>query len=177
MTSWMRREIQEIPAAVATLLETQSQAIAPIAAAARSRIPRFAIVCGRGSSGHAATYLRYLLGTQAGLIAAEASPSIVTVYDRKLRLDGALFLLLSQSGRSPDLIAMAEAARAAGAVTVALVNDPDSPAARACDSVIAIRAGHERSVAATKTVVNTMVAAALFVAHLAEDHVADLRHR
>ena len=169
MTSWMRREIDEIPDAVARLLATQARVIAPLAAAVRSRHPRFAIVCGRGSSGHAATFLRYLLGTQAGLIAAEASPSIVTVYGRTLALDGAVFFLLSQSGRSPDLVAMARAARDAGAFTVALVNDPDSPAALACEAVIPILAGHEQSVAATKTVVNTMVAAALFVAHLTGD--------
>jgi len=169
MTSWMRREIDEIPTAVTRVLAAQAASIAPIAAAARRRDPRFAIVCGRGSSGHCATFLRYLLGTQAGLIAAEASPSIVTVYGRTLALEGALFLLLSQSGRSPDLVAMAKAARDAGAFTVALVNDPDSPAALACETVIPILAGREQSVAATKTVVNTMVAAALFVAHLVDD--------
>jgi hypothetical protein len=84
-------------------------------------------------------------------------------------MTGALFILLSQSGRSPDLVATAEAARAAGATTVAIVNDAASPAARACAHVLPILAGPERAVAATKTVVNTLVAGAALVATMADD--------
>lgn len=169
MTSMMRQEIDEIPAACARLLATRAAAIAPVAAAIRAFAPRFAVVCGRGSSGHAGTHLRYLLGLRAGLVTAESSPSIVSLYRRRLGMEGALFIVVSQSGRSPDLVASAEAARAAGAFTLAIVNDPESPAARACAGAIPILAGPERSVAATKSVVNSMVAGAALVAALAED--------
>jgi glucosamine--fructose-6-phosphate aminotransferase (isomerizing) len=169
MTSWMRREIEETPTAVARFLGEQELAVEMIAAAARARELRFAVVCGRGSSGHAGTFLGYLLGTQAGLVAAEASPSIVSVYQRPLALEGALFVLISQSGRSADLVAMTKTARLAGAFTVAIVNDPDSPAARVAEAVLPTLAGEERSVPATKTTINAMVAGAMLVARLADD--------
>jgi glutamine---fructose-6-phosphate transaminase (isomerizing) len=171
MTSMMRQEIDAIPASCAALVAQRERTIAPVAAAIRAFAPRFAMVCGRGSSGHAGTFARYLLGLRAGLVTAESSPSIVSLYRRELSMDGALFVLFSQSGRSPDLVASAEAARAAGAFTVAIVNDPDSPAARACAAVIPILAGPERSVAATKTVVNSLIAGAALVAELAEDRL------
>ena len=165
----MRQDIDAAPGACAALLAAAPDTLSALAATLRASAPRFAIVCGRGSSGHAGTYLRYLLGMRGGLIAAEASPSILTVHRATPAMDGALFILLSQSGRSPDLVAMADAARAASATTVAIVNDPGSPAALACAHVLPILAGPERAVAATKTVVNTLAAGAALVAALADD--------
>ena len=167
--SWMRQDIDAIPDACARLLAATPDALTGLAATLHATAPRFAIVCGRGSSGHAGTYLRYLLGLRGGLVAAEASPSILTVHRATPAMTGALFILLSQSGRSPDLVATAEAARAAGATTVAIVNDAASPAAQACAHVLPILAGPERAVAATKTVVNTLVAGAALVATMADD--------
>jgi glucosamine--fructose-6-phosphate aminotransferase (isomerizing) len=167
--TWMRRDIDAAPAACAGLLRGLGLSLPKIAAALHAAPPRFAIVCGRGSSGHAGTFLRYLLGLRAGLIAAEASPSILTVHGAAPAMSGALFVLLSQSGRSPDLVATAAAARRAGAATVAIVNDPASPAAEACAHVLPILAGPERAVAATKTVINTLAAGAALVAELASD--------
>jgi glucosamine--fructose-6-phosphate aminotransferase (isomerizing) len=167
--TWMRRDIDAAPEVCAEMLRGLATCLPEIAAALRAGAPRFAIVCGRGSSGHAGTYLRYLLGIRAGLIAAEASPSIMTVHRAAPAMADALFVLLSQSGRSPDLVATAAAARAAGATTLAIVNDPHSPAARACAHVLPILAGRENAVAATKTVVNTLVAAAALVAALGAD--------
>lgn len=167
--TWMRRDIDAAPDACAALIGSLADALPPVVAAIRRAAPRFAVVCGRGSSGHAGTFLRYLLGLRAGLVAAESSPSIVTVHAARPAMEGALFVLLSQSGRSPDLVAAAAAARAAGAVTLAVVNDAGSPAAGACAHVLPILAGAERAVAATKTVVNTLAAGAGLVAALAGD--------
>ncbi len=167
--SRMAREVAEIPQAAARLLDEGQGAVAAIARALDLRRISHAVVSGRGSSGHAGTHLRYLLETRLGLSAAPAAPSVVTRYGAEPRLAGALYILVSQSGRSPDLIAAAEQATEAGAQTIALVNDADSPAARACRHVLPVLAGPELAVAATKTVVNTMLAGSLLVAALSED--------
>lgn len=167
--SRMSTEVTEIPQAAARLLRDGREAIARVAAALDMQRVSHAVVSGRGSSGHAGTYLRYLIETRLGLSAAPAAPSVVTRYGANPRLNEALYILISQSGRSPDLVAAAEQATAAGAQTIAIVNDASSPAARACRHVIPIEAGPELAVAATKTVVNTMLAGLLLVGALAED--------
>ena len=160
--SFMRAEALEGADAVRRCL-AQRDAFAAIGARLRALDPPFVVVCARGSSGHAGTYLRVLLGKQLGLVAAAAMPSVTSVYRRPLRQKGALFIAISQSGRSPDLIAAAEQARADGALTLALVNDPGSPLAEACELVLDIAAGPERSVAATKTVLASLAAALALV--------------
>lgn len=167
--SRMAAEVAEIPQAAARLLGEGREEIARVAAALEMGRISHAVVSGRGSSGHAGTHLRYLLETRLGLSAAPAAPSVVTRYGANPRLKEALYILISQSGRSPDLVAAAEQATAAGAQTVAIVNDPASPAARACRHVIPIAAGPELAVAATKTVINTMLVGLLLVARLAGD--------
>jgi len=86
------------------------------------------------------------------------APNIATVYRRSLRLDGQLFLAISQSGRSDDLVETAAMARDAGAVTAAFVNTSESPLAAACEFVLPIGAGPELSIAATKSFVATLAA-------------------
>jgi glucosamine--fructose-6-phosphate aminotransferase (isomerizing) len=167
--SRMSREVAEIPQAAARLLDEGRETIARVAAALDMNSISHAVVSGRGSSGHAGTHLRYLIETRLGLSAAPAAPSVVTRYGASPRLGEALYILISQSGRSPDLVTAAEQATAAGAQTIAIVNDANSPAARACRHVIPVAAGPELAVAATKTVVNTMLAGLLLVAALAED--------
>ncbi len=163
----MAREIAEIPAAAERLLKAGDAA--RIAAMLNDKKFPFVVVCGRGSSGHAGVHLRYLIETRLGLPVSAAAPSVVTGYDRPPRVAGALFVVISQSGRSPDLVAATRAARAGGALTLALVNDPDSPAALASDLVLPILAGPERAVAATKTVTNSGIAGAALVAAWAGD--------
>ena len=167
MTTFMEREIAEIPAAADAVLAAGEAA--RIGATLRDKRFPFVVVCGRGSSGHAGVHLRYLVETRLGLPVSAAAPSVVTGYDRPPRIAGALFVVVSQSGRSPDLVAATRAARAGGALTLALVNDPDSPAAAASDLVLPILAGPERAVAATKTVTNSLVAGAALVAEWADD--------
>ena len=127
------------------------------------------VVCGRGSSGHAGIYLRYLIETRLRLPVSASAPSVITAFRTPLMLRHALFVVISQSGRSPDLVAATRSARAAGARTIAIVNATASPVADEAEFVIPIEAGPERSVAATKTVVGAMAAAAGLVAELAED--------
>lgn len=155
--SLMRDETLESAAAVARCM-AQRPLFEAVAQRARALDPATVMVCARGSSGHAGTFLRYLLARDLGVVAAAAMPSVASLYGRQQRLRGALFIAISQSGRSPDLIRQAEAAREAGALCLAMVNDPASPLAAACELVIDLAAGPERSVAATKTVLASLAA-------------------
>ena len=162
----MRTEIGEIPAVVERLLSDGRAEIAAAAAAIGAADPGWVSLVARGTSDHAATYLRYLIETELGVPAGLAAPSTVTIYGADLRWRGGLVIAVSQSGRSPDLIGVVEAARTRGALTVAIVNDAASPLAAAADHVVDCRAGEERSVAATKSYVAQLAAGAAIVAGL-----------
>ena len=168
--SLMRDEARDSAAAVARCLD-QRAALAAIAGRLSALDPAVVMVCARGSSGHAGTFLRYLLARDLGVVAAAAMPSIASLYHRRQRLGGALFVAISQSGHSPDLIRQTELARAAGALTLAIVNDAASPLAVACELVLDIKAGTERSVAATKTVLASLAAALALLADWTGDAV------
>jgi glucosamine--fructose-6-phosphate aminotransferase (isomerizing) len=168
MTSAMARETAECPAVAERLLARRGAIQALATRIALDRTP-LAVICGRGSSGHAGVHLRYLIETRLGLPVSATAPSVTAVLRRPLKLAGALFVVISQSGGSPDLVAATQAARQAGAVTLALVNVVDSPVAHAAEHVVGLEAGPERSVAATKSVVGSMIAGAELVAALAGD--------
>ncbi len=168
----MARETAEIPAATERLL-TRSALFEDIVSRIEQADPRVVVFCGRGSSGHVGVYLRYLFEVRLGLIASAAAPSVVTAYQRPPKSRDVLFIVLSQSGRSPDLVNATQAARKFGALTLAIVNDEHSPAAAAAELVLPIGAGPERAVAATKTVALSMIAGARLVAALARDHALD----
>jgi glucosamine--fructose-6-phosphate aminotransferase (isomerizing) len=144
-------------------------AIAAIGAELRRLAPRAVITCARGSSDHAATYAKYLIETRAGVLTASAAPSVSSVYGVSQDLRGCLFLALSQSGRSPDLLAAVAAAKVAGATILALCNTPDAPLVAAADWAIELRAGVEASVAATKSYIATLAALARMVAAWTQD--------
>ena len=165
----MRREVAEIPDAAARLLEGSGKILAEAGKSIRERNPRFVVTVARGSSDHAASFLKYAIELTAGIPVASVGPSIASIYGAKLRLDGTVCLSISQSGKSPDIVAMSKQAKAGGALTVALTNTPDSPLARASDYPIDILAGPERSVAATKSFVNSAVAGLALMAHCTED--------
>jgi glucosamine--fructose-6-phosphate aminotransferase (isomerizing) len=164
----MAREIAEIPAGAERLV-AGSDTIAAIADRIGEAGPRMVVLCGRGSSGHVGTYLRYLFEARLGLLVSAAAPSIATAYGQCPDMRDVLFVLISQSGRSPDLVSATQLARDRGALTVAIVNDGQSPAATACDLILPIGAGQERAVAATKTVALSMIAGALLVNALVQD--------
>src|SRR5690349_7793580 len=110
----MALEIAEIPAGAERLLSRQ-EAAAATAGSIRAFDPRFVVVCGRGSSGHTGIFLRYLFEIRAGLLVSEAAPSVVTAYRQSHDMRQILFLVISQSGRSPDLVAATRQARESGA--------------------------------------------------------------
>jgi glucosamine--fructose-6-phosphate aminotransferase (isomerizing) len=165
----MRREVAEIPDAAARLLEGGEKILAEAGRGIRERDPRFVVSVARGSSDHAASFLKYAIELTAGIPVASVGPSIASIYGARLKLDGTVCLSISQSGKSPDIVAMAKQAKAGGALTVALTNTPDSPLARASDFPIDILAGPERSVAATKSFVNSAVAGLALMAHCTDD--------
>jgi glucosamine--fructose-6-phosphate aminotransferase (isomerizing) len=165
----MFREAASASDAVRSQLKCDAAAIATIGAEVRRLRPRAVITCARGSSDHAATYAKYLIETRAGVLTASAAPSVSSVYGVPQDIRGCLFLALSQSGRSPDLLAAVAAAKAAGATILALCNSPDSPLVAAADLVIDLRAGVETSVAATKSYLATLAALLRLVAAWTSD--------
>ena len=160
----MAHEIAEAPDAVARQAAGLARPMAELVARLKRRPPHVVVTCARGSSAHAATYGKHLIERTIGAPVAEAAPNIASVYGRRLALKDQLFLALSQSGKSDDLIEMALSARSAGALTVAMVNATDGPLTRACDIVLPIGAGPELSVAASKTFVATLSALQRLVA-------------
>jgi glucosamine--fructose-6-phosphate aminotransferase (isomerizing) len=127
------------------------------------------MIAARGTSDNAARYAQYLLGAHNRLPVALATPSLFTTYHQPPALKGALVVGISQSGRSPDIIAVIEEGKKQGRPTLAITNAPDSPLAQAAEFVIDLRAGDERAVAATKSYTTSLAALALFSAALAQD--------
>jgi len=168
-TTQMRREIDEIPGAVQDLLTRGGDSVRDAAHTLRARDPAFLVSVARGSSDHVATYFKYAAELVLGLPVASVGPSVVSVYHRPLRLTGSACIAISQSGKSPDIVALARSARDAGALSIALTNHPESDLGRACDHALCIHAGVETSVAATKTFVTSAVAALWLVAEWADD--------
>ena len=167
--TFMATEIAESGAVAHRQLTANAAPTAKLAAALRARKPSFAVTIARGSSDHAALYLKHLVELKAALACASLGPSLASLYHAPLRLAGAVAIAISQSGRSPDIVAMQRAARDQGAVAIAMVNDEDSPLARDADALLPLHAGAERSVAATKSMIASLVAGASLVAHWSED--------
>ncbi len=167
--SRLRQEIHQQPQVLTRLLAEQDRTAAAIAAAIRRRDVRYAVFAARGTSDNAARYAQYLFGALNRLPVALATPSLFSIYGTPPRLADALVLGVSQSGQTPDIVAVVEAGRRDGAVTVAVTNAPESPLARAAEHVLPLGAGEERAVAATKTYTGQLAALALLAAHLAQD--------
>lgn len=154
----MHQEAAQTADIVADQYARNAATVKALADDLRRNPPPFVVTCARGSSDHAATYAKYLFETQLGVVTASASPSVGSVYEAKQRLDGALYVVISQSGKSPDLLRNAASAKEAGARVVALVNVEDSPLAQLADTVLPLRAGPEHSVAATKSYLGSLAA-------------------
>ena len=154
----MFREAAQAGEAVRNQIERNRVRAHSLGAKLRASPPRAVVTCARGSSDHAATFAKYLFETRAGVITASAAPSITSVYGARQDLRDCLFMAISQSGRSPDLLAATQAAKEAGALVVALVNDEDSPLAALADNALPLCAGVEQSVAATKSYLASLAA-------------------
>jgi glucosamine--fructose-6-phosphate aminotransferase (isomerizing) len=159
----MFEEAADASNAVRAQLQDEA-AMATVGAALRRLKPRAVITCARGSSDHAATYAKYLIETHAQVLTASAAPSVSSVYGVTQDVRGCLFVAISQSGRSPDLLASVKSAKASGATILALCNSADSPLVAAADLAVELHAGPEISVAATKSYLASLAAIARLVA-------------
>jgi len=135
----------------------------------RNDPPRAVVTCARGSSDHAATYAKYLIESHTHVLTSSAAPSVSSVYDSQSDLDGVLFIAISQSGKSPDLLSATRNAREGGALTVALCNSPDSPLMKLVDVAVPLHAGPETSVAATKSYIASLSCIAQLLANWTGD--------
>ena len=174
---WMRLEIAEQPDAVARLCDVEGPAIAALGRRLRPTPPSLVVLAARGTSDNAALYGRYLIETVWGIPVSLAAPSVLTVYRAHHRLRRATVIGLSQSGASPDIVEFLEAARTSGARTIAVTNQEDSPLARTAHDTVLLRAGPERSVAATKTYTAQLTALSLLVAEAAANRPLLRAHR
>jgi len=160
----MAQEAAEAPARIREQLAANSSTIAAIVSHINQRAPKFVYMVGRGSSDHAGVFAKYLIEIEIGLPVVHSAPSIASVYNKQLQLTDALVLVISQSGRSPDILAQVAMAKAAGAMVVALVNDNTSPLAEQADFVVPLFVGPEKAVAATKSYLATLSALLQLVA-------------
>jgi glutamine---fructose-6-phosphate transaminase (isomerizing) len=167
--SLARAEIAEQPDAVARVVADADGAVAAAAEAIRRRPPRFVVIAARGSSDNAARYAQHVFGRLVGLPVALATPSLHTVYHAPVRYTDGLVIGVSQSGASPDVVAVLSAAREQGCITVAVTNEVASPMAAAATHVLPLHAGVEQSVAATKTYTASLAAVAALAAAVAGD--------
>jgi glucosamine--fructose-6-phosphate aminotransferase (isomerizing) len=167
--SVLQSEIREQPDTLERLLQTETSRVQQLAETLGRRQFLYVMIAARGTSDNAARYAQYLFGSALGLPVVLATPSLHTQYGARLRFDGALVVGISQSGKSPDISAVLDDARRAGAPTIAITNDGDSPLAHAADDVIELHVGAERSIAATKTYTAQLAALALLVLSMAGD--------
>jgi glutamine---fructose-6-phosphate transaminase (isomerizing) len=167
MTSFLAQEIASQPEVIDNLLRVEADRVWKIA----GELPHcaYALIAARGTSDHAATYAKYLWASLAGYPVALATPSLHTLYSRPPRMEGALVVAISQSGQSPDIVAVLQEGKRQGRPTLAITNDSNSPLAAAADHVVELHAGVERSVAATKTYTAQMVIMALLAAGLSRE--------
>lgn len=158
----MRSEIAQTPEVFQNLSNKISDYQSLLNQLNLSRIQSVILVA-RGTSDNAALFLKYLIETKVGISCGLASPSVVTIYKSKLKLTNSLVIAVSQSGQSPDIIAYTNAAKAGGAVTLSMTNDPSSPLAKATDLHLYLEAGVEKAVAATKSYSAQLLLSYIFV--------------
>ncbi|BCV31668.1 MAG: SIS domain-containing protein [Shewanella algae] len=154
----MEREARSAPEKIANQLQANDRLARALGQRLREFAPKFVMIVGRGSSDHAGVFAKYLFEIEAGVPTFAAAPSVASVYGKRLQLAGGLVIVISQSGRSPDILAQAKMAREAGAFCVALVNDETAPIKDIVDLVLPLRAGEEQAVAATKSYLATLSA-------------------
>jgi glucosamine--fructose-6-phosphate aminotransferase (isomerizing) len=171
----LRDEILEQPDVAERLLSDGAAPIAELAAAVRQRDASYVVMAARGTSDHAAVYSQYALGVRAGQSVALATPSVVSRYGARPDMRAALVIGVSQSGRSPDVVGVVAEAQRQGALTAAITNDLGSPLAQSAEHVLALHAGPELAVAASKTYTAELLTIAMLAAALADDDGASHR--
>lgn len=165
----MREEVEGIPDALSALLGGSRDNIIKAGAELRSLDPNLICTVARGSSDHAATYLKYAIELTAQTPVASIGPSVSSIYGANLKLRKTACIGISQSGQSPDIVSMIKTARKNGSLAIALTNTVQSPLAEISDYTIDIHAGVEKSVAATKTFITSVVSGLMLLAYWQED--------
>ena len=173
--SWVEAELREQPVALERFLAAESAHASGIVRDLLREDVRYLLIVSRGSSSNVARYMQYLFGAANQLPVAFATPSLYTVYDTPPQLGPAAVIGISQSGASPDVVAVLDEARRQQRPTLAITNDPASPLARAADWILPLHAGKEHAVAATKTYLNSIGAVALLSAAGDRERLAELR--
>ena len=169
MTSRMLDEALEAPQALARLLANDADRYEVLGANLREQPPLSLLTIARGSSDHAAHYCGYLIMARLGRLVASLPMSVLTLYRSRFYCDGLVAFAFSQSGQSHDLVVPTRMLRDGGARTIAFVNDVHSPLAAAAQWVLALHAGPEASVAATKSHVAQLAAGARMIAAWQDD--------
>lgn len=165
----MAQEIAEIPAVFIRQIDSGLAGYLEAGRQAAARDLRGFVTCARGTSDHVATFFKYLIEMKTGLPVASIGPSIASVYETPLKLADYGCVTISQSGGSPDLVALQQAAKQGGAVSFAILNEVDSPVGQGADTVLPVLAGPERAVAATKSFASSLFAILGFVAGFTKD--------
>ncbi len=166
--SSLYREIHQQPQALAQLLAAEKSTISALVDAIRARNISHIVIAARGTSDNAGRYAQYLFGAMNRLTVALATPSLFSIYRQPPKFGKALVLGISQSGKSPDIVAVLAEARRQGALTAAITNNPASVLAQHVDFVVALHAGDEKAVAATKTYTTELTAIAMLSVALNE---------
>lgn len=165
----MHAEVQEIPEAISRFIQDSKDATAQAAQALKAKNPSMIATIARGSSDHASSFLKYAIELTAGVPVTSLAPSIASIYGVDLKLSNAATISISQSGESPDIVAMTEMAKTNGALCVTLTNKAQSPLAQAAHNTVDIHAGPELSVAATKSFISSVVAGLSVLAEWQDD--------
>lgn len=165
----MEKEAREAPARIQQQLEKNQSVVTKLGETLRELSPKFVFMVGRGSSDHAGVFGKYLIEVETGTPVVAAAPSVKSVFGSTVKLADSAVIVISQSGRSPDILSQAEVAKSQGALCIALVNDETSPLAELADVVIPLNVGEEKAVAATKSYLATLSAFLQIVAHWKND--------
>ncbi|NPV40271.1 MAG: SIS domain-containing protein [Anaerolineae bacterium] len=168
MSEILIKEINEQPHIIQNLVDSEYSEIEKIAAKIQGKF-NYAMIAARGTSDNAARYAQYILGAFNQIPVALATPSLYTVYKKPPKLVNALVIGISQSGVSPDIVAVLEHAKEQGQTTICITNEPDSPMGHLADYVIPLHCGKEQSVAASKTYSASLTALAMLSVALAGD--------
>jgi glucosamine--fructose-6-phosphate aminotransferase (isomerizing) len=169
MSSQFEQEIYQQPHILAQFLSTNLAEVTRIVAALRQSDPQFVLIAARGTSDNAAIYAKYLISAFLGKPVGLAIPSLYTLYRQPPRLHRTLVIGISQSGASPDVLAVMEEAKKQGSPTLAIINRLDAPMLQFADLILPLNCGEEKAVAASKTHTAQLLAIAALVAHWLAD--------
>lgn len=167
-SSHLFREIHQQPEVVRQLLSEERETAHKLARLIRQHDISHVVIAARGTSDNAGRYAQYVLGAMNQLSVGLATPSLFSVYGKPPKLEHALVIGISQSGKSPDIVSVLAEAQRQGSLTAVLTNNPNSDLAAQGDVVMNLHAGEELAVAATKTYTAELAAVALISAELAD---------